>query len=221
MAIQTGRIYNEDCMDTMARMEDNEVDLVLTDPPYGTGEPSGTIGKNRSNKTNYDNDVNSYNFVKNKVIPAIKEAMRVSKRLIVTPGTHNLTEYPSPDSFGSVYQPATVGMQKWGRADSQPIFYYGRDPRAGKTIQKCTFKCTEKSADVDHPCPKPINLWTKLLKKGSLENEKVYDPFIGSGTTAVISEQLNRKWLGSEISDKYCKLAKKRVKKEQDQLKFL
>jgi DNA modification methylase len=33
--IELNKIYNEDCMETMSRMPDNFVDLVLTDPPYG------------------------------------------------------------------------------------------------------------------------------------------------------------------------------------------
>ena len=161
--METGVIYNEDCMETMARMEDDYIDLILTDPPYGTGKASGTKGKSRAEKTKYTKKkYNTEKYVIKKIIPAIKECLRVSKRLIVTPGVRHLTKYPQPDSFGCIYQPATCGMQKWGRADSQPIFYYGRDPRLGKTISRCSIQCTERPAEVDHPCPKPTKLWSEL-----------------------------------------------------------
>jgi site-specific DNA-methyltransferase (adenine-specific) len=39
----------------------------------------------------------------------------------------------------------------------------------------------------------------------------VYDPFMGSGTTAIASHELKRKWIGSEISSQYCEIARKRI----------
>lgn len=42
----------------------------------------------------------------------------------------------------------------------------------------------------------------------------VYDPFIGSGTTAVACLKTNRNYIGSEISDEYCEVALNRIKKQ-------
>ena len=39
--VELGRIYNEDCLETMKRMEDNSLDLIVTDPPYGFGRFKG------------------------------------------------------------------------------------------------------------------------------------------------------------------------------------
>lgn len=44
------------------------------------------------------------------------------------------------------------------------------------------------------------------------DNALVYDPFMGSGTTAKMAHILNRKWVGSEISQQYCELAQRRLK---------
>jgi site-specific DNA-methyltransferase (adenine-specific) len=41
----------------------------------------------------------------------------------------------------------------------------------------------------------------------------IYDPFMGSGTTAIACEKLNRKWIGTEISKKYFDIAEKRISK--------
>ena len=52
------------------------------------------------------------------------------------------------------------------------------------------------------------------------ENELILDPFLGSGTTAVAAEKLGRRWIGIEISEKYCEIAAKRIKVEADQGKL-
>ena len=43
------------------------------------------------------------------------------------------------------------------------------------------------------------------------EGDIVLDPFIGSGTTAVVCERLNRRWIGIEINPEYCEIAKQRI----------
>jgi DNA modification methylase len=55
---------------------------------------------------------------------------------------------------------------------------------------------------------------------GSLKNHIVLDPFLGSGTTAVACEKLGRKWIGCEISEKYCSIAARRIASEAAQLKL-
>ena len=52
------------------------------------------------------------------------------------------------------------------------------------------------------------------IKAGCPENGIVLDPFIGSGTTALVAEQLNRKWLGIELNPEYTRLALERINKE-------
>ena len=69
-----------------------------------------------------------------------------------------------------------------------------------------------------HPCQKPFDLISHILKISSRKNDTVLDPFIGSGTTAVACEQLRRRWIGIELSEKYCEIAAKRIEKETAQL---
>ena len=68
-----------------------------------------------------------------------------------------------------------------------------------------------------HPTQKPIQIIKKLLKLHS--KECVLDPFLGSGTTAVACECLNRRWIGIEIEEKYCEIAAKRIEKEVKKIK--
>ena len=51
----------------------------------------------------------------------------------------------------------------------------------------------------------------KAIQILSYQDDLVLDPFIGSGTTAVVAEKLNRRWIGIEISPKYSEIAKQRI----------
>jgi len=62
-----------------------------------------------------------------------------------------------------------------------------------------------------HPTVKPIKLMTYLTVLGSRERDVVMDPFLGSGTTAIACELLNRKWLGIELESEYAKIASARI----------
>jgi len=61
---------------------------------------------------------------------------------------------------------------------------------------------------------KPIALMERIIKASSKENDIIFDPFLGSGTTAVVAKQLKRNFIGIEISEKYCKIAKQRLRQE-------
>jgi len=65
-----------------------------------------------------------------------------------------------------------------------------------------------------HPTEKPVILIKKFIETSSNINEVVFDPFMGSGTTAVACEKLGRKWVGVEMNEMYCNMIKKRLKEE-------
>lgn len=63
-----------------------------------------------------------------------------------------------------------------------------------------------------HPTQKPLKLIQQILLTASNKDDLVFDPFMGSGTTAVVAEALGRKWIGIERDEKYVKLAENRIK---------
>lgn len=66
--------------------------------------------------------------------------------------------------------------------------------------------------NTDHPTQKPEKLVAKLILASSNEEDVVFDPFLGSGTTSVVAKKLNRKYIGIEIDETYSCLAEKRLK---------
>jgi len=65
--------------------------------------------------------------------------------------------------------------------------------------------------NTDHPTQKPEKLIAKLILASSREGDMVFDPFLGSGTTAVVAKKLNRHYCGIEINREYCLFAAKRL----------
>jgi len=69
----------------------------------------------------------------------------------------------------------------------------------------------------DHPAQYPEKLIERIILVGSDEGEIILDPFIGSGTTAVVAKKLGRDYIGYEIEEDYIKMAEKRLKKNEEE----
>ena len=65
--------------------------------------------------------------------------------------------------------------------------------------------------NTDHPTQKPEKLLAKLILASTKENDFVFDPFMGVGSSIVVAKKLNREFLGVEIEQEYCLLAAKRL----------
>lgn len=97
------------------------------------------------------------------------------------------------------------------------------------TIEKSNFVEWSKSIwnfsavsakKVGHPAPFPIELPRRLIEFYSYEKDVILDPFIGSGTTALAAIELNRHYVGYEISQEYVNLAKEKINEIKNQLKL-
>lgn len=70
--------------------------------------------------------------------------------------------------------------------------------------------------NTDHPTQKPEKLVAKLILASSRPGDLVFDPFVGSGTTCVVSKKLGRRYLGVEIDEKYCLYGAKRLRQAEE-----
>jgi site-specific DNA-methyltransferase (adenine-specific) len=99
------------------------------------------------------------------------------------------------------------------------------NPKDWKETDKGNFRLTHPSnlwvdisipfwsmpENTDHPTQKPEKLIAKLILASSRPNDFVFDPFIGSGTTCVVAQKLDRKFAGVELDPDYCRMAIKRL----------
>ena len=198
-------IQNIDCLEFMKTLPDKCVDLTLTDFPYGV-----EYGYDIYN----DTEANLVELV-NKAMP---EILRVSKRVILTCGQTNMWKYPEPKWVMAWVNPAGNNRNSWGFTCWQPLLCYGKDPYLENRMgaRQDIFihnESVEKWIHKEHACPKPIEFWTKVLQRGSVkETDIIFDPFMGSGTTALACMKLGRNYIGCEISKEYCDIAEQRIK---------
>jgi len=82
------------------------------------------------------------------------------------------------------------------------------------TVGKWSIAPERNMKEFDHPAMFPEELVLRALKLFSFRNDIVLDPFNGVGTTTAVSRKLERRYLGIDISEKYCKIAKNRIAHE-------
>ena len=72
----------------------------------------------------------------------------------------------------------------------------------------------ESAKRIGHPAPFPIALAKRVINLYSYTNDVVLDPFMGSGTTCVAADWMNRRFVGYEIEPAYCEIAVDRINKQ-------
>lgn len=90
---------------------------------------------------------------------------------------------------------------------------YNSDLWKKYSLQTCNIiKITSNKKDHGlHPTQKPVQLMKALIELTTKENQVVLDPFCGSGSTLVAAKELNRNYIGIELDNNYCEIAKDRL----------
>ena len=250
--MRVNEMYNENCLDTMARMEDNFIDLTVTSPPY--------------------DGLRTYNGYSFDFESVAKELYRVTKQggvVVWIVGDATIDGSESGTSFKQALYFKEIGFKLhdtmiWRKPDAKPlthnryeqsfeymfVFSKGKPKKfngikdkpnkwAG-TNEHGTWRDTDgtmqrksghnskvisdfglrhntwdiltvKSNKFKHPAPFPEQLANDHILSWSNEEDLVYDPFMGSGTTAKMALLNDRYYLGSEISKEYCKIIEQRL----------
>src|ERR1039458_9336840 len=196
----------------MKRLPEKCIDSVVTDPPYGVGLVARTTKSSRSEAaTKYQDDAD---FIRSTIVPRVKYAIAHCSVAMITSGTRNMFAYPEPQELGCVFFPNGAGPSRWGFGTFNPILFYGKDPYLVKGLGGrptgviATQVAVEKT---DHPCPKPLKWMEWMVERCSFEGQMILDPFCGSGTTLMAAKKLGRHFIGFELDEKYCKIARERV----------
>lgn len=125
--------------------------------------------------------------------------------------------YPYPPNIFSTFpfEWIIVFSKKGKRPPTDPVLKE-KSKLTTKEWQQWAVDCfwemsPAKASEVGHPAPFPEELPRRLIRMYSFVGDIVLDPFLGSGTTAAVAEQLGRKGIGYEINPDYVKLAKQRL----------
>ena len=210
------KVFNEDCLETMKRMADKSIDLVLTDPPYGIGMDGGNIGGNNLGKAKDYQKKSWDKFTPTQEI--FNEIIRVSKNQIIFGANHFIDKIPYPSSCWIVWDKDNTG----NFADSELAWTNFKTAvrnykfRWNGMLQQDMANKEERH----HPTQKPVELFKMILRDYAVKNDykTIYDPFMGSGTTALACKSLGLDYIGSELDKDYFEIINKRLSAVQGSL---
>ena len=206
-------IYNDDCLNILKTMPDKSVDLVLTDPPYGIGADKGVGGFGSSKTDNHYED--NWDIKPKKEI--FDEMLRVGKSVIIFGGNF-FTDLLPVNGHWIVWD-KTGGIKFENPFSDCELAWTNIDKKMVKKYIVIQQGFIAQERDRFHPTQKPVDLFRAIIKDYS-EGGIILDPFMGSGTTGVACANLNRNFIGIEISEKYCSIAEERIKAVLNQQKL-
>ena len=270
--LELNRIYNENCLDTMSRMPDNFIDLIVTSPPYDDmDENFNPIPKN--GMRNYKGYTWDFKRIAEEMYRTLKEGgaviwvvndpvikgseslassyqkiyfrrigfrihdamiyRKVNPKPSVYNGSHRYEqafEYIFVLSKGKpkTFNPIVVGStyagvkNEWNNFRQQGIDElhgaWGGDTINDTKIVHNIFSyqigwCHSYTDEIvkGQPAVMPEKLARDMILSWSNEDDLVYDPFMGSGTTAKMALINKRNFIGSELDAGYCDIANERI----------
>jgi DNA modification methylase len=221
--IETGTTYNEDCMATMGRMPNDSVDIIVTSPPYNLNKRASGGGSSKRDYSGWYPDDMPEEEYQQWQVQVVAEAMRVCRGSVfynhrVRYAWHSRNKYKTPSR---IYHPmqwlwqfpiwceiiwdrcGTTGhANKRCRMSDERIYQIGK-PHTFHDMGYRTVWSIPPSRNAGHVCSFPDELVRRCILMASDPGDVVYDPFMGSGTTARVATELGRRFVGSEIDAEY------------------
>lgn len=240
----TNKIICGDAVEVMKKMPDGSIDLVVTSPPYnlknstGNGMKDGRGGKwanaaLQKGYSHYDDCMPHEQYVEWQRA-CLTEMMRLIPENGAIFYNHKwrvqggLLQDRQDIVSGFPIRQIIIWRRKGGLNFNAGYFLPTYE--VIYLIAKPEFKLVPKAnayGDIweftqemknNHPAPFPVKLIDRIVSSTTARN--VLDPFMGSGTTAISAINLNRDYIGIDVSPEYCEVAEKRIKEYQSQAKF-
>lgn len=221
---ETNNIYLGDSYQLIKGLPDNSVDLVVCDPPYDIPhtQGGGMLVEKRLTRM-------FENLVDDKITEAfdfsiLRELDRVMKKRNNYIWCNKLL---LPKLFAH-YEGSLFDLITWHKTNAMPLCgskylsdteycLYFHDPLklnttydTAKTHYELPINLADKKK-FEHPTIKPMTIIENLIINSTNEGDIVFDPFLGSGTTAVAAKNTGRQYIGFEINPKYYKIAQNRL----------
>lgn len=229
MIPELNKIYQGDCLEFMRGLPSECVDLVVTDPPYGVSYRTSRRSDSDPLVKNIANDSGDWEPF---AAAWFSEACRLLKpdshfyafgSFVTAPqmqpligGGLNLKNVLVWDKLNG-----SVGDLEGDFSRQYELIYFAHKGRRILNGQKRYGNILRASrgsgADYEHPTQKPEEIIARLIECSSKEGDTVLDPFLGSGTTAVVAEKMGRNWIGCEIEPQYQAVAQSRLDAERSQ----
>jgi len=237
------KLINDDCLKVLPTLADKSVDLILTDPPYGTTDclwdsiiPFELMWKELKRVIKDNSCIalfGSEPFSSHLRLSNIRwykydwiwNKKNVGNPLIAK--YQPLRQHELISVFynkRSKYFPIKTDLDKTRTAtqyNKSKLFEKGNSQKGFTKIVRGKFpKTIIEFSNADrkklHPTQKPVALLEYLIKTYTNENDTVLDFTMGSGSTGVAAKNLNRKFIGIELDEKYFNIASERINNEME-----
>lgn len=201
-------------------MNNQEADMILTDPPYNVDYEGKTADALKIENDNM-NETEFYNFLLDSFRNMYESVKHGGSVYVFHADTEGLNFRNAFKSCGFKLAQCLVWVKNtfvMGRQDYQwrhePILYgwkegaghYFVDDRKQSTV----LEFDKPSKNAEHPTMKPVDLLVYLIKNSSKENDLILDLFGGSGSTLIAATQTQRRCYTMELDPKYCDVIIKR-----------
>ncbi len=206
--IEVNTIIQGDCLEVMKDWTDNCVDLVLTDPPYGIDYGGQLTGKGDGKGGIDQNGWRSWDCPEwDKERPRYEDflqILRTGKNQIIWGG-----------NYFADYLPASQGWLVWNKG--QRGFSLADGELAWTSFDKALriFDYSRGAFLADeqrhHPTQKPLALGLWVLERHSKPDDIIFDCYCGVGSFCVAAKMSGRRYIGIDISEKYCEIARQRL----------
>lgn len=210
-------LYLGDCLFKLQELENESVNLILADPPYGQ---SGEYGRRQLGARTIKNDCNL------EWLPAwSKQAHRVLKNnshcvIFWQWRTYSKLEAQMLEAgfilkTVAVWDKCNPGLTGGGFSEQyEQICVFKKGKARQNYFRGNVFRYPRVFGRPDHPNEKPVDLLNELVLLCSNEGETVLDTHMGSGSTGVACVQQNRFFIGCEIELPHFELATERIQNE-------
>lgn len=218
----------------MQSIEDETIDLIATDPPYrvtsrgGTGTMSGywTSQIAKSGKIFKKNDIDIAEY-----LPEFYRILKADAHCYIMCNNVNLPHFfdvISKSKFNFVKllvwdkRSSICGRYYMGQVEHIFFLRKGKD----KPVNDCGIsdlltvplqRDKDKNGQNIHDSQKPVSLFEILIRQSTEEGDLVFDPFMGSGTTAIAARNTNRYFCGCEIDEDYYDKIQRRLEYDKQQ----
>lgn len=223
--MEINKIYHNDCIDIFKKIEDESIDLILTDPPYGINFRSNS-GKKRIFDKIYNDD--NLDFFK----PFIKNAFRCLKKnscLFVFcrfdnyPFFYNVIKHEGFNIKNCLVWEKNKSLSGLGDLESSFFNNYefilfamkGRkilfNKESGRQYGLIKDDSISNPLQIVYPTQKPLPLLRKLIKITTKKGDTVLDCFCGSGSVCLAANEMYRGYIGIDVNISAVNIAKDRL----------
>ena len=234
------RVICGDCVEVMLQAPDNEVDLVLTDPPYGLTANAwdkvdmawSHLSISQANKLlctasqpfAADLICNLREYFKHEWIWVKNRGSNFANTVREPFKEHEHVLFFASSSwcYNPQFQERTGGGKSrvkyefHAKTASENTRSFERGPNKNMPELRIPSSVQRFNTETGlHPTQKPLALFRYLVQTYTNPGDIILDPFAGSGTTLVAAKQLGRKYIGIEINPDYCKIAEDRLRQEE------